>query len=184
MEKILEQILNELKDLKMGQGRLEDKIESLQRSILNDLTPSTQNPDKLVIKSNVEMQTRSERYSKAPLAEYTEKEYAEDLQTIKQISTTIEEGIQEDSGLSGVITDQNVIEYLSNPKKKEFRNQVKTAVSGVKDLFPDRRITLEIRGELLFLEIEGKDDKDIETLNKLDWIYSSFEDFIIDLDFQ
>lgn len=183
MEKILEQILNELKELKMRQVRIEDKIESLRMHLLNDLTPSTETPDKLVEESKVGIQSRFERYSRAALVENSEKESSEDLQAIEQIRTTIEEEIQEDSGLSGVTTGPKVTEYLSNPKKRELRNQVKTVVEGIKDLFPDRRITLEIRGELLFLEIEGKDEKDIETLKKLDWNYSSFEEFIIDLDF-
>lgn len=182
MEKILEKILNELKELKTRQERIEDKIDSLRMHLL-DLTPSAENPDKQVEDSNVKNQTRFERYSRPSEEEYSKKGY-EELQTIEQISTTIEEEIQEDSGLAGITTDPKVTKYLSNPKKKELRNLVKTAVEGVKNLFPDRRITLEIRGELLFLEIEGKDEKDIQTLNKLDWIYSSFEEFIIDLDFQ
>ena len=40
MEKILEQILGELKDLKTGQERLETKIDSFRGSIVKDLTPS------------------------------------------------------------------------------------------------------------------------------------------------
>lgn len=195
MEKILEQILNELKKLKMrqqqlegafktGQEHLEDKIDSLRRSIIKDLSSSIENPDKPIEENDVKIQTRFERYSSIPLAEDTEKQYEEDLQTKEQISTTVEEDIQKDDGLSGITTDQKVTEHLSNPKNKELRNLVNTAVIEAQDLFPDRRITLEIRGELLFLEIEGKDEKDIKTLQKLHSISSPFEEFIIDLDFQ
>jgi hypothetical protein len=195
MEKILEQILNELKELKMrqqqlegafktGQEHLEDKIDSLRRSIIKDLSSSIENPDKPIEENDVKLQTRFERYSSIPLAEDTEKQYEEDLQTIEQISTTVEEDIQKDDGLSGITTDQKVTEHLSNPKNKELRNLVNTAVIEAQDLFPDRRITLEIRGELLFLEIKGKDEKDIKTLQKLHSISSPFEEFIIDLDFQ
>jgi hypothetical protein len=195
MEKILEQILNELKELKIrqqqlegafktGQEHLEDKIDSLRRSIIKDLSPSIENPDTPIEESDVKIQTRFARYSRTPLEEDTEKQYEEDLQTIEQISTTLEEDIQKDDGLSGITTDQKVTEHLSNPKNKELRNLVNTAVIEAKDLFPGRRITLEIRGELLFLEIEGKDEKDIKTLQKLHSISSPFEEFIIDLDFQ
>lgn len=195
MEKILEQILNELKELKMrqqqlegafktGQEHLEDKIDSLRRSIIKDLSPSIENLDTPIEESDVKIQTRFERYSSIPLAEETEKQYEEDLQTIEQISTTVEEDIQKEDGLSGITTDQKVTEYLSNPKNKELRILVNTAVIEAQDLFPDRRITLEIRGELLFLEIEGKEEKDIKTLQKLHSISSPFEEFIIDLDFQ
>ncbi|WML53406.1 hypothetical protein RCG17_01485 [Neobacillus sp. PS3-12] len=194
MEKILEQILNELKELKMrqqqlegafktGQEHLEDQIDSLRRSIIKDLSPSIET-DTPIEESDVKIQTRFERYSRTPLAEDTEKQYEEDLQTMEQISTTVEEDIQKDDGLSGITTDQKVTEHLSNPKNKELRNLVNTAVIEAQDLFPDRRITLEIRGELLFLEIEGKDEKDIKTLQKLLSISSPFEEFIIDLDFQ
>jgi hypothetical protein len=194
MEKILEQILNELKELKMrqqqlegafktGQEHLEDKIDSLRRSIIKDLSPSIET-DTPIEESDVKIQTRFERYSRTPSSEDTEKQYEEDLQTIEQISTTVEEDIQKDDGLSGITTDKKVTEYLSNPKNKELRNLVNTAVIEAQDLFPDRRITLEIRGELLFLEIEGKDEKDIKTLQKLHSISSPFEEFIIDLDFQ
>jgi hypothetical protein len=195
MEKILEQILNELKELKMrqqqlegvlktGQEHLEDKIENLRRSIIKDLSPSIENQDKTFEESDVKVQTRFERYSRAPLAEDNEKQYDEDQQTIEQISTAVEEDIQKDDWLSGIIADQKVTEHLSNPKNKELRNIVHTAILEAQDLFPGRRITLEIRGELLFLEIEGKDEKDIETLQKLHSMSSAFEEFIIDLDFQ
>jgi hypothetical protein len=194
MEKILEQILNELKELKMrqqqlegafktGQEHLEDQIDSLRRSIIKDLSPSIET-DTPIEESDVKIQTRFERYSRTPSSEDTEKQYEEDLQTMEQISTTVEEDIQKDDGLSGITTDQKVTEHLSNPKNKELRNLVNTAVIEAQDLFPDRRITLEIRGELLFLEIEGKDEKDIKTLQKLHSISSPFEEFIIDLDFQ
>jgi hypothetical protein len=194
MEKILERILNELKEIKMrqqqleavykkGQEQLENQIDSLRRSIIKDLSSSIENPDKPIEENDVKIQTRFERYSSIPLAEDTDKQYDEDTQTIEQISTTVEEVIQKDDGLKGISTDQKVIEHLSNPKYKELRNLVHTAVIEAKDLFPDRRITLEIRGELLFLEIEGKDEKDIETLQKLHSMSSSFEEFIIDLDF-
>ncbi|OIK10816.1 hypothetical protein BIV60_20320 [Bacillus sp. MUM 116] len=195
MEKILEQILSELKEIKMrqerlegvlktGQEHLEEKIDNLRRSILKDLTPSKDNLNKRIEESDVKILTRFERYSQTPLAEDTDKQYAEELQTIEQISTTVEEDIQKDKGLSGITTDQKVALYLSNPKKKELRKLVNTAVAGAQDMFPGRRITLEIRGELLFLEIEGKDEKDIENLHKLNSMSSTFEEFIIDLDFQ
>jgi hypothetical protein len=169
---------------KTGQKQLEDKIDSLRRSIIKDLSPSIENPDKPIEESDVMIQTRFERYSRTPVAEDPEKQYEEDLQTIEQISTTVEEDIQKDDGLSEITTDQKVTEHLSNPKNKELRNLVNTTVLEAQALFPGRRITLEIRGELLFLEIEGKDEKDIETLQKLHSMSSSFEEFIIDLDFQ
>ncbi len=46
MEKILEQILGELKDLKLGQDRLETKIDSLRSSIVKDLIPYVENVEK------------------------------------------------------------------------------------------------------------------------------------------
>jgi hypothetical protein len=195
MEKIVEQILNELKEIKMrqqqleavfktGQEQLEDKLDGLRRSIIEDLSPSIKNLDKPIEENDVKIQTRFERYSRTPLAEDTEKQYGEDQQTIEQISTTVEADIQKDDGLSGISTDQKVIEHLSNPKNKELRNLVNTTILAAQDQFPGRRITLEIRGELLFLEIEGKDEKDIEILQKLHSMSSSFDEFIIDLDFQ
>jgi hypothetical protein len=179
MEKILEQILNELKELKMRQQQLEGKIDSLRRSIIKD-----ENLDMPIEDSEVKTQTRFERYSRTPLAEDQEKQVDEEQHTIEQISTTVEEDIQKGDELSRIITDQKVTEHLSNPKNNELRNLVHTAVIKAQDLFPGRRITLEIRGELLFLEIEGKNEKDIETLQKLHSMSSAFEEFIIDLDFQ
>jgi hypothetical protein len=186
MEKILEQILNELKELKMRQQQLEDKIDSLLRSviIIKDLSPSIEYPEKPIEERDVKIQSRFERYSRTPLAEDTEKQVDKELKTIEQISTTVEEDIQKDDGIAGITSDQKVTEHLSNPKNKELRNIVRTAVLEAQDLFPGRRITLEIRGELLFLEIEGKDEKDIQTLQKLHSLTSSFDEFIIDLDFQ
>jgi hypothetical protein len=184
MEKIVEQILNELKEIKMRQQQLEDKIDSLGRSIIKDMSPSIENPDKPKEESNVKIQTRIARYSRTSLADDTEKQYVEDQQTIDQISTTVEADMQKEDGLLGISTDQKVIEHLSNPKNKELRKLVHKAVLEAQNLFAGRRITLEIRGELLFLEIEGKDEKDIETLQKLHSMSSSFEEFIIDLDFQ
>lgn len=186
MEKILEQILNELKELKMRQQQLEDKLDSLLRSviIIKDLSPSIEYPEKPVEERDVKIQSRLERYSRTPLAEDPEEQSDEELKTIDQISTTVEEDVQKDDGISRITADQKVTAHLSNPKNKELRNIVNTAALEAQNLFPDRRITLEIRGELLFLEIEGKDEKDIQTLQKLHSMTSTFDEFIIDLDFQ
>ena len=46
MEKILEQILGGLIDLKTGQERLENKVDSLRSSIVKDLTPYVENVEK------------------------------------------------------------------------------------------------------------------------------------------
>lgn len=61
MEKILQQILGELKELKTGQERLENKIDSLRGSIVKDLTPYIENVEKHVENSKDEIHERFDR---------------------------------------------------------------------------------------------------------------------------
>ena len=59
MEKILEQILGELKDLKTGQERVENKIDSLRSSIVKDLTPYVENVEKHIEDSKMKFMSDS-----------------------------------------------------------------------------------------------------------------------------
>ena len=61
MEKILEQILGGLIDLKTGQERLENKIDSLRSSIVKDLTPYVENVEKHIEDSKNEIHERFDR---------------------------------------------------------------------------------------------------------------------------
>lgn len=61
MEKILEQILGGLEDLKTGQARLENKIDSLKISIVKDLTPYVENVEKHIEDSKNEIHERFDR---------------------------------------------------------------------------------------------------------------------------
>jgi chaperonin cofactor prefoldin len=61
VEKILEQILGGLKDLKTGQERLENKIDSLRSSIIKELTPSVENVEKHIEDSKNEIHERFDR---------------------------------------------------------------------------------------------------------------------------
>jgi peptidoglycan hydrolase CwlO-like protein len=61
VEKILEQILGELKDLKTGQGRLENKIDRFRGSIGKDLSPFIENVKKHIDESKNEIHERFDR---------------------------------------------------------------------------------------------------------------------------
>ncbi|MEH7249736.1 hypothetical protein V7114_23500 [Neobacillus niacini] len=61
MEKILEQILGELKNLKTGQERLENKIDGFRSSIVKDLTPYIENVEKHIENSKNEIHERFDR---------------------------------------------------------------------------------------------------------------------------
>jgi hemerythrin-like domain-containing protein len=61
MEKILEQILGELRDIKIGQGRLENKMDSFRSSIVKDLTPYIENVEKHIEGSKNEIHERFDR---------------------------------------------------------------------------------------------------------------------------
>jgi archaellum component FlaC len=72
MEKILEQIMGELKDLKtgqerlennlkIGQERLENKIDGFRSSIVKDLTPYIENVEKHIEVSKNEIHERFDR---------------------------------------------------------------------------------------------------------------------------
>lgn len=61
VEKILQQILGELKELKTGQERLENKIDNLRSSIVKDLTPYIETVEKHVEGSKDEIHERFDR---------------------------------------------------------------------------------------------------------------------------
>jgi chaperonin cofactor prefoldin len=61
VEQILEQILGGVKDIKTGQERLENKIDSLRSSIVKDLTPYVENVEKHIEDSKNEIHKRFDR---------------------------------------------------------------------------------------------------------------------------
>jgi flagellar capping protein FliD len=61
VEQILEQILGGVKDIKTGQERLENKIDSLRNSIVKDLTPYVENVEKQIEDSKNEIHERFDR---------------------------------------------------------------------------------------------------------------------------
>jgi hypothetical protein len=72
-------------------------------------------------------------------------------------------------------------EYVS-----KLKNRIVKAHKRAAELFPRRRLRLEVRNETIFLLIQSSGEQlesDIETLHRLDETDPSDEVFVIDFDF-